>query len=133
MTKKGLIKFVVVFGLLATVLIFLGVNYVPLTSASSSSDGSALNAVKYAGSDYVERHPSNYYSNSDWIERHPSSVADPAIYAGSDWIERHPSIVHGPEYYVGSDWIERHPTVVQGSEYYFGSDWIERHPGNGRP
>ena len=40
---------------------------------------------KYAGSDWIERHPSTYYTGDDYYARHR---VDP--YAGSDWIERHP-------------------------------------------
>ena len=57
MSGKILLKFVVAFGLLATLLIFLGVNYVPRISALSSARGNSVDAAKYAGSDYFERHP----------------------------------------------------------------------------
>ena len=79
MSNKTLLRFVIALGLLAMVLTFLGVNYVPGTSALSSTKGNAVNAAIYAGSDY--------------IERHPSVVAKPVNYAGSDWIERHPTTV----------------------------------------
>ena len=109
MRNKSLLKIVVAFGLLAMILIFLGVNYVPIISAFSSSNENTVDAAKYVGSDYIERHPlaiarSINYAGSDWIERHPSAVVQSINYTGSDWIERHPS-----NYYSNSDWIERHP------------------------
>ena len=95
MSNKSLLKIGVAFVLLAFVLIFLGVNYVPRINASSSAEGNNVVAGKqthllhthyinsqfqraiapqlsYVKSDWIERHSSNYYSNSDWIERHPS-------------------------------------------------------------
>ncbi len=110
MSNNRFLKISVAFGLLALVLIFLGVNYVPRIAAETSASDKEKNAAYYAG--------------SDWIERHPIQEANPTYYAGSDWIERHPYVVTRPEYYDNSDWIERHP-----SNYYSNSDWIERHPG----
>jgi hypothetical protein len=48
MYNKGLIKFVVAFGLLAVLLIFLGVNYTPLISALSPAREDIANASKNA-------------------------------------------------------------------------------------
>jgi cbb3-type cytochrome oxidase subunit 3 len=58
MSNKILLKFVVAFGVLAILLMFLGVNYVPRISALSSAKKNAVDAAKNAGSDYIERHPS---------------------------------------------------------------------------
>ena len=69
MSTKNSIKFVVAFGVLAVLLIFLGVNYVPRISALPSVNEYVVDVVKYAG--------------SDWIERHPSTVAKPANYTGA--------------------------------------------------
>jgi len=118
MSNKVLIKLVVASGVLAMLLIFLGVNYVPRTSAVTSGKENAVNAAIYAGSDY--------------IERHPSVVARPVNYAGSDYFERH---LTDPRMnsYAGSDYFERHPSAVARPVNYAGSDYTERHPGNGRP
>ena len=89
MSTKNSIKFVVAFGVLAVLLIFLGVNYVPRISALPSANENVVVVAKYAG--------------SDWIERHPSTVAKPANYIGSDWIERHPSTVATPVNYSGAE------------------------------
>jgi len=105
------------------VVIVLSVQVFSSKSAPGLNTGTAMTEEKLAGSDWIERHPSNYYVGSDWIERHPSVIHPANYYVGSDWIERHPSPTHPANYYVGSDWIERHP-----SNYYTGSDWIERHP-----
>jgi hypothetical protein len=72
MFSKGFLKFAVAFGLLAALLIFLGVSYVPRISALPSASENVI----YAGADWIERHPSNLYINSDWIERHPPAGAN---------------------------------------------------------
>jgi len=108
MNNKAVYKVVVAFGLLAVVLLFLAVQFVPNIFAGTPAK--VANDAKLVGSDWVERHPSvaaraGYYAGSDWIERHPETAASADKYAGSDWIERHPA-----NYYTGSDWIERHPS-----------------------
>jgi hypothetical protein len=70
MSDKIFIKLVVVFGVLAVLLIFLGVNYVPRISALSSANENVVDVANYAG--------------SDWIERHPSTVAKPVNYTGAE-------------------------------------------------
>ena len=57
MSGKSVVKFVIAFGIVAVLLVFLGVNYVPRISALSSISGNSVDAAKYAGSDYFERHP----------------------------------------------------------------------------
>ena len=96
MSNKLLLKIVVAFGVLAMVLVFLGVNYVPRIFASSSTKESVVDTVILTRSDYNNEHyqraigPQLTYGGSDWIERHPSAAAQPLNYFGSDWIERHP-------------------------------------------
>jgi hypothetical protein len=113
MSKKSLIQLVVAFGLLAIVLIFLGVNYVPRIYALSSDNGNVVDNARLARPNYVNEGYQRSimiqqsYFGSDWIERHPVSVSQLASYINSDWIERHPS-----NYYNNSDWIERHPTSL---------------------
>lgn len=119
MSTKSLFKIMIAFGLV--VVVFLAVQTEFRTSALSLAKGEAMITRSLAGSDWIERHPSNYYAGSDWIERHPVSLRLNK-YIGSDWIERHPSPTVDAAAYAGSDWIERHP-----SKYYTGSDWIERH------
>jgi len=58
MSNKVSLKLLVAIGLLAMLLIFLGVNSVPRISAVSSAKESAVYAAKNARSDYIERHPS---------------------------------------------------------------------------
>jgi hypothetical protein len=135
MSNKSLVKFGAGFVLLAAVLIFLGVNFVPRIYASSSTQRNVVIAGIQTRPDYLDesypraildpRNPQaiplsvKYYTGSDWIERHPSNY-----YINSDWIERHPvQPTQQVNYLTGSDWIERHP-----SNYYSNSDWIERHP-----
>jgi hypothetical protein len=104
MSKNISLKIVFGFSLLAIILVFLGVHFVPNSSASPSDKQSSTLDTRYAGSDWIERHPSNYFKNSDWIERHPTVAANQETYYGPDYIERNPS-----NYYDNSDWIERHP------------------------
>jgi hypothetical protein len=115
MYNKSLIKILVGVGIVAAVLIFLGVNYVPRIFAYSSGAGKDVVAGKQTRIDYLdEQSPRAIYIDP----RSSRSIGSPLYYARSDWIERHPS-----SYYLSSDWIERHP-----SNYYLRSDWIERHP-----
>ena len=142
MSKKILFRLIIALGILAVVLIFLGVNFVPRILASSPAGGSVSSSViqtrrsyinvrdphvlsvhlTYPGSDWIERHPvvlNVNYTGSDWIDRHPVSLN--VNYAGSDWIDRHSVSLNVN--YAGSDWIDRHP-----ANYDTNSDWIERHP-----
>src|SRR4030043_265341 len=147
MSTKSLLKLVVAFGLLAMLLIFLGVNYVPRISASSSTKGNIADVAIQARPDYIDESfpraivPQLSFGGSDWFERHPSAaiklgssaVSDflnhhpfaviQQLDAGSDFLNRHPFDVTQKLNYAGSDWIERNP-----SNYYSKSDWIERHP-----
>ena len=66
------------------VLVLVAVFLVNATSASEPAGDDLKAAAKYAGSDYIERHPSNYYIGNDYHQRHPF---DP--YAGSDYFEQH--------------------------------------------
>jgi hypothetical protein len=109
MSNKSLLKFGAAFVVLAAVLIFLGVNFVPRIYASSSAQRNVVIAGKQTRSDYVD-------------ESYPRAILDPRIlqsntqsanyYTGSDWVERHPS-----SYLSNSDWVDRHPNTY--------SDWID--------
>lgn len=142
MSNKVVLKVLVAFGLLAAVLLFLAIQFVPGTSALAPAKSDSMTAASLVGSDWIERHPAAvisaaHYSGSDWIERHPAGLRL-NYYTGSDWIERHGSAVTNTANYSGSDWIERHPSAASavGSDYYerhpsnryTGSDWIERQP-----
>ncbi len=112
MASKSLWKIVAALGVLAVVLIVLGVNFVPGIFASSSNTSNNTNSNLAIRSNYTN-------------ENSQRSIGSQLSLAGSDWIERHPVVATQTPNYVGSDWIERHP-----STYYVGSDWIERHPIN---
>ncbi len=155
MSTKVFLKAILPVGLL--LVVFLAAPIVSGKSALAPARGNAVTAMgqdasfkidprsarpelnNLAGSDYIERHPSNYFAGSDYIDRHPLVVSI-ENFTGSDWIERHPanlfSVVnkdilagsdyierHPSNYFTGSDYGERHP-----SRYYAGSDWIERQP-----
>ena len=85
MFGKSVIKFVIAFGILVALLLFLGVNYVPRISALSSINGNSVDAAKYAGSDYFERHPSaNSSDNSaNQLADNPELAAVQRFEAGS--------------------------------------------------
>ena len=102
---KNTIKVGAAVVVLAIVLIFLGVNYVPQIYALSTNKTNTVDAV-------IQTRPN--YTN----EQYARGIVPLMIYGKSDWIERHPS-----SYFTNSDWIERHP-----SSYFTNSDWVERHP-----
>ena len=95
MSKKSLLKFVVAFGLLALVLIFLGVNYVPRIFASSSVEGKNVRAAIQFRPDYIDEKypraivPQLSFASSDYFQRHALAVVQPLNNALSDDDERH--------------------------------------------
>jgi hypothetical protein len=95
MSNKSLLKFGAALIVLAALLIFLGVNYVPRIFASSSPQRNTEFTVNQS---YILH---SHYHNSQYQR----AIAPQLRLVGSDWIERHPS-----NYYVNSDWIERHPS-----------------------
>ena len=143
MSTKSLLKLVVAFGLLAMLLIFLGVNYVPRISASSSTKENLVFSVKddlviaaiQARPDYINESfpraivPQQSFGGSDWFERHPSAAILLVKSAGSDFLNRHPFAVI-QQLDAGSDFLNRHPFDVTQKLNYAGSDWIERNPSN---
>ena len=143
MSTKSLLKLVVAFGLLAMLLIFLGVNYVPRISASSSTKENLVFSVKddlviaaiQARPDYIDESfpraivPQLSFGGSDWFERHPSAAILLVKSAGSDFLNRHPFAVI-QQLDAGSDFLNRHPFDVTQKLNNAGSDWIERNPSN---
>jgi hypothetical protein len=101
MSRSSVLKITAAILVLAIVLIFLGVNFVPQISALTPGSEALSKAVTVARID---------------LERIPIGAGEISKYLGSDWVERNAS-----SYYGGSDWIERNA-----SNYYGGSDWIER-------
>jgi hypothetical protein len=107
MSNKSLLKFGAAFVVLAVVLIFLGVNYVPRIFASSSPQ---RNTVVDVNQSYILH---SHYHNFQYQR----AIVPQLRLAGSDWIERHPVLVTQSSYLAGSDWVERHPNTY--------SAWIE--------
>ncbi len=105
MSSKLLVRLGIAVVIVAVLLIFLGVNFVPRIFASSSSSGDIAASAKLVRPNYIN-------------ELYPRSIASQLSTTRSDWIERHPSV-----YYSNSDWVERHP-----SSFYTNSDWVQRHP-----
>lgn len=110
MASKSIWKIVSALGVLAIVLIVLGVNFVPKIFASPSSSNTSVDASIATRSNYTN-------------ESFQRSISSQLSLSGSDWIERHPALLTQAAYYAGSDWIERHP-----SSYFSKSDYYERHP-----
>ena len=144
MSTKSLLKLVVAFGLLAMLLIFLGVNYVPRISASSSPKANSVLSVKddlviaakQARPDYIDESfpraivPQLSFGGSDWFERHPSAAIKLVTSGGSDFLNHHPFAVTQKLNFTGSDFLNHHPFVITQKLNYAGSDWVERNPSN---
>jgi hypothetical protein len=137
MSNKSFLKFIVAFGLLAVLLIFLGVNYVPRIFASNSTKANEVAVAKLARADYLDEQfpraivPQRIYTSADFLNHHPFAVTQPLISTSSEFLNHHPFAVSQQLYYAGSDWIERHPIAATQLLKYVGSDWIERHPSSG--
>jgi hypothetical protein len=89
MVKKGILKFVVAFGLLAVLLVFLGVNYAPRISALAPANDNVKSErmnFERAYSLHPEAGAStsiNSPTGADRIEQHPASAAKADAYVGS--------------------------------------------------
>jgi hypothetical protein len=68
MSNKTLLKVLVAFGLLAIGLVFLGANFVPRISATSSIEEGTSLAVKNSGSDSIEHSPATVARQARQIE-----------------------------------------------------------------
>jgi len=105
MAKKSLIIFGAAFVVLAAVLIYLGVNYVPRISASSSPQNNTVFDVNQSYILHSHYHDAqNQSANSikirpDYIdESYQRAIVPQNNSIGSEWVQRHPSTY--------SDWIE---------------------------
>lgn len=119
MSKKIIYKIGIAFGLVAVVLIFLGLTFVPRTLASSSTKASKIDTSQSALPDFVQRHlaavPNSVHDTApDWIARRMASVSDLLGNSNPDWVERHmpavtkPAAASSSNYYDNSDWVARH-------------------------
>ena len=115
MSTKTLIKFLAAFGILALVLIFLGVNYVPRISAFSSAKKSVVDTSSQARSNYVN-------------ELYPRSIAPQLSFTGSDFFERHASELVKSIGYTGSDFYQRHASELAKTIGSGGSEFLNHHP-----
>ena len=105
MSKRSFIQFGVAIVVLAAVLIFLGVNYVPRIFASSSSQ---RNTVVDINQSYI------LHSHNNNAQYQPAS----AIQIRPDYLdERYPRAIFPANKFLGSDWIEGHPSTY--------SAWLE--------
>jgi hypothetical protein len=134
MSSKSLLKFIAAFGILAVILIFLGVNYVPRIFASSSSKSNSLNAVSQVRSDYTnELYPRSIKPQlsvivSDFLNHHPYDVSQKLSYTAADFLDQHPFEIHQRSSYTAADFLNHHPFSNNQLLKFVGSDWIERHP-----
>jgi len=99
MSSKTFLKLIVAFGVVALLLIFLGVNYVPRIFASSSPQ---RNTVVDVNQSYILHSPyqvQNQRANTiqirpDYLdELYPRAIVPQNNFIGSDWIERLPSTI----------------------------------------
>lgn len=103
MSTKGIVR--VIIAAVLFVAIAVAIPVLITKSAPDTTYNEAVTNERLAGSDWIERHPSNYYIGSDFYERHRPTPYPANYYDGSDYYERHPN-----DPYAGSDWIERHPS-----------------------
>ena len=115
MSTKTLIKLLAGFGILALVLIFLGVNYVPRISAFSSVKESVVDTSSQARSNYVN-------------ELYPRSIGLQLSYSGSDYFERHASQLVKSIGDTGSDFYQRHASELAKTIGSGGSEFLNHHP-----
>jgi hypothetical protein len=95
MTKKNAMRILLVAGLLVVAL--LAVLAFSTQSAPAATIVESASEDRLAGSDNIVLNPpvpptavpENYYAGSDWIERHPSTAVPDNYYTGSDYCERH--------------------------------------------
>jgi hypothetical protein len=154
MSSKSLLKFVAAFGILAILLAFLGVNYVPRIFASSSAkDDLAVVAnlsepvylnqryqrsiapqLSYTGSDYFERQAlalakvRGSAAGSDYFERHPFAVIQPLSSGGSDFLNHHPFDVTQKSTSGYSAFLNHHPFDVTQKLNFGSSEFLNHHP-----
>jgi len=153
MSNKSLLKFIAAFGILAVILIFLGVNYVPRIFASSSSKNTVVNSVSQARdnysnelyprsikpqlsvivSDFLNHHPYDLnqklsYTAADFLNHHPYDVI--RKYTAADFLDHHPYAISEKLSYTAADFLNHHPFSISQQLKFLGSDWIESHPAN---
>lgn len=105
MSTKSLLKFGAAFVVLAAILVFLGVNYVPRIFASSAPQKNTEFTVNqsYILHSHYHKVPSQranlIQTRPDYFdELYPRAIIPQTISTGSNRIERHPNTY--------SDWIE---------------------------
>ncbi len=109
MSTKTLLKFGVAFGLLALVLIFLGVNFVPRIKAFSSPQRISADAVKLARPDYVD-------------ERYQRAIALQLSFAGTDALVSHLQAIAPQVSFAGTDALVSHLQAVSSQVSFTGTD-----------
>lgn len=123
MSKNFIFKVGLAFGLVVIVLAFLGINFVPSATASSSTKETRIDSSQSAIPDFIQRHLASVshsvrITDPDWIERRTASVSHAFGYNNPDWVERHMPAMSAPDaksssnYYDNSDWVERHSKQV---------------------
>ena len=96
MSTKSILKCVAAFAILAIVLIFLGVNYVPRIYAQSSNKAKIVDNVIQLRPDYVNENyqraivPQRIYTGADFLNHHPYDVTQKLNFAASDFLNHHP-------------------------------------------
>jgi hypothetical protein len=153
MSSKSLLKFVAAFGILAILLAFLGVNYVPRIFASSSTkDDLAVIAnlsepvylnqryqrsiapqLSFTGSDYFERQALAFAkvrgsAASDYFERHSFAVIQALGSGGSEFLNHHPFDVMQKLNFGSSEFLNHHPFAITQKLNLDSSEFLNHHP-----
>ena len=134
MSSKSLIKFVVAFGILAILLAFLGVNYVPRIFASSSTKEDLAVTTNLAVPVYLnQRYPRSIapqlsYNGSDFFQRQAAALALPIGDTGSDFFQRQAAVFAKPIGSTGSEFLNHHPFDVTQKLNLDSSELIKNHP-----
>jgi hypothetical protein len=135
MSSKSLLKFIVAFGILAILLAFLGVNYVPRIFASSSTSEDQAVTSSLAVPVYLnQRYPRSIspqlsYDGSDFFQRQAAALALPKWENnGADFFQRQAASLAIPIAKVSSDFLNRHPYDVTPKLKLDSSEFLNHHP-----
>ena len=134
MSTKSILKVVVAIGILALLLAFLGVNFVPRIFASSPAEKAVLDFSLLVRPNYVNEQyqrsiaPQLSYAGSDYYQRHASALAKSRGSVGSDYFERHAAELIKIQGTGGSEFLNHHPFAITQSLNSVVSDFLNHHP-----
>jgi hypothetical protein len=124
MSNKSLLKFGIAFGLLAVVLVFLGVNFVPRIYASSSAQSNVVVAGKQTRPDYLDES----YPHAILDSRNPQAIALQLSFAGTDALLSHLQAIAPQLSFAGTDALLSHLQAIASQVSFTGTDALLSHP-----